>query len=140
MASTEQFILEYARDHGKSWDAAFNSLLKKKSLEKKSSQAKNMNYHDATVRGRDLQRSFLDCAKFSINEYDFTQSMVTQLGAQDRFSLYKKVGDVEFNEPVALICALGNQMLRYEQRYLLDQIDFPEAYARKTDQFNTLIR
>ena len=139
MASTEQFILEYAREHGKSWDAAFNTLLRKKSLEKKSTQAKNMNYHDATVRGRDLQRSFLGCAKFSINEYEFTQSMMQQLGAQDRFTVERKAGDLEFNEPISLICALGNQMLRFEQRYLLDQIDFAEAYARKADHFKTLL-
>ena len=61
------------------------------------------------------------------------------MGAKDEFDLLKKIGTMEFNDPLLIVLSLGAQMLRLEQRYLLNGIDFREAYGRRIDQLNTLM-
>ena len=135
----EDLVNSFARKQGRPFDWALGNLVKEKKLSARSMLIRNLNFKNGDVRGGDLKRSIPRIAGFAKNEFAFMSALKADMGAKDEFDLLKKIGTMEFNDPLLIVLSLGAQMLRLEQRYLLTGIDFREAYGRRIDQLNTLM-
>ena len=130
--------MNVARKRGISFGNALGQLLHNKTLSKTAISVKNLNFANPDVRGTDLQRSLLYMGNISKNEFSFRSNLRALVGAKDDYNLEKKIVEFEFSNPALLVCAVGTLLSRLEMRYILNGIDFREAYARKLDQFLVL--
>ena len=131
--------MRWARKNGKTFAQALGTLINSKHLSKSSIAVKNLNFLNAGVRGSDIYRSILHIKHFSKNQFNFQAKLCERVGAKSDYDLQKKIIDYKFNNPLMLICALGAQFLRLEQRYILNGITFREAFSRKNDLYFTLM-
>ena len=114
-------------------------MLNNHSLSAKSNAVKALNFSDPSVRGVDLKKSILNIDMFSKNIFSFKRDLMKIVGAKSENDLNKKVLEYEFKSPLIMICAMGAQFNRLEQRYILDGITFQEAFTRRVDFHNTLM-
>ena len=135
----ENLVLTFARKNGTPFNIALGQLLNNNSLSSKSNAVKALNFSDPSVRGVDLKKSILNIEMFSKNIFSFKRDLMKVVGAKNENDLNKKVIEYEFKSPLIMICALGAQFNRLEQRYILDGISFQEAFARRFDFHNTLM-
>ena len=139
LAASEDLVVSFARANGLSFNVALGQLLANGTLTNRMTGVKYLNFNDGIVRGGDLNRTMLSVGKFCKNEYKFNNKLKLLLNAKSDYDLSKKIGEFEFDNPLLLIGAMGVQMTRLENRYILNGTTFLEAYIRKSDQFRTLL-
>lgn len=139
LTANELLVIGYARARGISFEMALGKLLRRRTLSKSSISVRALNFTNADIRGSDLKRSLLCLGKYSKNEFNFKTSLRAMVGAKDDYALEKKINEFQFNNPMLVIAAIGTQFTRLEMRYLLNGIDFREAYGRKIDQQKTML-
>ena len=93
------------------------------------------------VRGVEIYLGLIDCSDCSINEFKFKSSIAIEVGT-NTFDLEKdlsKLSKINLNNNLLkLPLAISGVLNRNEKRYMNDNIDWMDAYWRKSDQFNVL--
>ena len=105
-------------------------------------EAASVNLYLPQVRGNDIYFGFVKSGEMSINEFKFKTDIANEIGTNS-YDIEKdssKLCKLNLkNNPLRLILAIGGAMLRNEERYFKENMNYVDAYWRKHDQFNVFL-